>query len=321
MAEGQSVNPVIGSRAPSEPPPIMPVSSGGFQSSSSKQNIQEQKNSSSLVDSLITQGSGTFNNSPAQSPSAPPAPPKKKNVTGMMLAGIIILLITLPIGIYFISQQNIRVTEQRSCAAGDGPCLDPELYPLTKFPGSCDNVGCCHRYSDATCWWKTDATHPSGYCLCTASDSSCTSWKPWSDCHKDSCVCVKTRYCGDGTNHTYQILKCDEAPCVPCDKTPTQKTSGSPTPTPTPLPGQCSRIRVYKNDVSVDPTTLSVGDVVKIAVKGTSANKGRIRVNGSAWTESNVKNDDDEYYISYTVPSGISSFTVEAEIYTNSQWK
>ncbi len=66
---------------------------------------------------------------PPQTPTIPGTPPpgtppqgKKKSKTGLIIATILILLITLPIGIYFISQQR-QLTEQRSKAATDGEIL------------------------------------------------------------------------------------------------------------------------------------------------------------------------------------------------------
>ena len=289
----------------------------------------------SLVDSLINQVQPTQNvqqqTVSVQSLSGGGAvKPKKHSSFGVMLAGVLILMITLPIGIYFISQQNTRLTEQRSCATGDGDCGGtPGPYAnVTVPPGfTCNEESCCHQYANKTCWWNLNG---SGKCLCTG--TQCTNWgSGWGTCHLDTCKCIQEQYCVDGVNNTYQIRECTASSCVPCGETPTPTNppggsptnppNKTPTVTPTPLPGQCSRIRVYKDDVSVDPNTLSVGDFVQIAVAGTNAEMGRIRINGGAWGETGVKNGHDEYFISYTVPSGVTSFTVEAEIFSNNEWK
>ena len=281
-----------------------------------------------LVDSLINQGKppqvvpiGQTQNVSVKSPSGEgKAKPKKRSSFGVLLAGVLILMVTLPIGIYFISQKNTNLTEQRSCAAGDPPCIgSPGPYAnVTVPPGfTCNEESCCHQYANKTCWWNLNN---SGVCLCTG--TQCTNWGTgWGTCHIDSCNCIQTQYCQDGVNNTYQIRECSDAACVPCDSTPTQPPNETATATPTPLPGQCTRIRVYKDGVSIDPNTLAVGDVVQIAVAGTNAEMGRIRINGGGWGETSVKNAHDEYYISYTVPSGVTTFTVEAEIFTNNEWK
>lgn len=84
-----------------------------------------------LMDSSKPQAPPQAGNIIVGSPSAPPPPTptipgtpppgtppqgKKKSKTGLIIATILILLITLPIGIYFISQQR-QLTEQRSKAA------------------------------------------------------------------------------------------------------------------------------------------------------------------------------------------------------------
>ncbi len=95
-----------------------------------------------------------------------------------------------------------------------------------------------------------------------------------------------------------------------------------PPPPPPPPAGQCVRIKVYKNSIAVDPTTLKVGDSVTLAVSGTNATKGRIRVNGAAFVESTTLNTNGEYTVPFTVPSGFSSFTIEAEVFgSNGQWQ
>lgn len=273
------------------------------------------QNAASLVDSLISQTTP-----PVQSPQTKPTTdggnqPKKRSSFGIMLAGVLLLMITLPIGIYFVAQQNTRLTEQRSCAA-DGDCGGGGPYANeTAPPGPCNEQWCCHQYKDRTCFWQLNGRTG---CLCTG--TTCNSWGAWGACHKDTCKCIKERYCSDGSNSTYQIASCDEETCTPCDS-PTQPPNHTITITPTTLPGQCTRIRVYKNGVSIDPNTLSVGDVVQLACAGTNAEKARIRVNGGGWGETSVKNDEGEYFISYTIPAGVASFTIESEIFTNNEWK
>ena len=58
---------------------------------------------------------------PAETPPVPPAPPlkpKKKGAgRGAMIAAILLLLFALPMGVFFVSQQQNQLTEQRSRAA------------------------------------------------------------------------------------------------------------------------------------------------------------------------------------------------------------
>ncbi len=94
-----------------------------------------------------------------------------------------------------------------------------------------------------------------------------------------------------------------------------------PTSTPTPISGQCTRIKVYKNNAVVVPSTLKASDSVVLAVAGTNATKGRIRINGAAFTETTTKNANGEFTVPFVVPSGVTSFTIEAEVNVGGVWK
>jgi hypothetical protein len=71
----------------------------------------------------------------------------------------------------------------------------------------------------------------------------------------------------------------------------------------------------------VDPTTLTAGDQVVLAVKGTGATKGKIRVNGGTYTEDASKDANDEFTVDFTIPSGVTNFTIEGEVYINGAWR
>ncbi|MFC1647254.1 hypothetical protein ACFL1A_03140 [Patescibacteria group bacterium] len=97
--------------------------------------------------------------------------------------------------------------------------------------------------------------------------------------------------------------------------------SDTPTPSPTPIVLQCEDIKIYKDGVLVsDPSTLLPGDIIEIAVTGQNATKGRVRVNGSAWTESNTTNTNGEFVVTFELPEGVSNYVIEAEIYRDNQW-
>lgn len=265
-------------------------------------------NQPSLVDSLIKQSDVSVKTTQSQTdPPSDNSSKKHKSGVGFMLAGILILMIALPVGIYFVSQQNTRVTEQRSCATGDGACITPGPYSATKVPSgfTCNQESCCHAYANKTCHWTGTVCSCTTYGECTGD---------WGACHSDSCVCIEERSC-EGTND-YQIRGCSG--CTPCNETPTNPPNGPtdpPVSTPTTAPGQCSDIKVYKNGARVDLATVKHGDVIELAVTGLKATKARIRVNSGGWTTTEVKNSNGEYRISFTVPNDINTFTIEAEIY------
>jgi hypothetical protein len=116
--------------------------------------------------------------------------------------------------------------------------------------------------------------------------------------------------------------------------TPTDTLTITPTITLTPTPpttNQCLYIKLYKDDIVVDPANLYCGDHVVLAVKGTDqTTKAHFRINGAQlqndidtdpnWTESTRINTNGEYEIEYTIPCGISYILIEAEIYADGIW-
>lgn len=102
-----------------------------------------------------------------------------------------------------------------------------------------------------------------------------------------------------------------------CDKEPNTVVE-IPTPTPTGIAPICLNIKVYKGGVQVSPATLLPGDAVVFAVKGNlTPTKARFRINGGAFTETTTKNASDEFTLNFTVPDGVPSFVIEAEVFTN----
>lgn len=104
--------------------------------------------------------------------------------------------------------------------------------------------------------------------------------------------------------------------------TPTNPPGVTNTPTPTPLSGQCQDIKIYKNDATVDPSTLKPGDSIVIAVAGANATKARVKINGADWVESASVNSSGEYTFSYTIPaSGVTNFDIVAQLFIGDQWR
>lgn len=122
-----------------------------------------------------------------------------------------------------------------------------------------------------------------------------------------------------------------------CDKNKDETASVSESvsePTPT-LPASsspiCTNIKVYKEAVQITPSTLLPSDDVTIAVVGTgNPTQARFRINGEQitgdtdadpnWTISTAQNASGEYFVSYTIPTGVTSFLFEGETFAQGAW-
>lgn len=70
-----------------------------------------------------------------------------------------------------------------------------------------------------------------------------------------------------------------------------------------------------------DPSTLQAGDKIVLAASGDKTTKAHFRVNGGTWTESSTKNANGEYVLDFTIPTAVTNFTIEAEIFgTDGKW-
>ncbi len=93
---------------------------------------------------------------------------------------------------------------------------------------------------------------------------------------------------------------------------------GGPPPT-----AQCLNIKAYDANwrqlSAGELANLKVGDSVRFAVGGQTSqgtfNRARFTVNGTAQPETTTKNPSEEFYVVYTIPAGITTFTIEAQIH------
>lgn len=110
-------------------------------------------------------------------------------------------------------------------------------------------------------------------------------------------------------------------PCT--SSTPTPNPSATPTPTPA-ISCQCNQIKAYDTSwnllTSTQLSALKAGDKVRFAVSGTASSgtidKSRFTINGGTPRESAAKKaNSQEFYYEYTIPTGVTSFSVEAEVH------
>lgn len=91
----------------------------------------------------------------------------------------------------------------------------------------------------------------------------------------------------------------------------------------------CSIVKAYNSSWEVlgqaQLSSLKPGDQIYLAVlgEGESIDKARFRINGENWIETEQKREETgEFYINYTIPEGVTNFTIESEIHHPDQgWK
>lgn len=136
-------------------------------------------------------------------------------------------------------------------------------------------------------------------------------------------VVFKVNYLGKEHQRIVTMVTC------PISPTPTTKASPTPSPPPTPtlppeISAQCLDIKVYDTDwnllSSEELANLSQGNVIRFAAAG-SANlgyfdKARFTINGLQRPEvTTQKPGTNEFYDEYTIPEGVTTFTVNAQIH------
>ena len=116
--------------------------------------------------------------------------------------------------------------------------------------------------------------------------------------------------------------------CYKCTGTTTTDTTTPSQPTSPPSGGvtaQCLNIKAYDTEWEpiTDLSSLRAGDVVRFAVAGSASSgsfsKARFKVNGVTRPEvTDKKPGTQEFYDEYTIPEGITTFTINAELFHSS---
>jgi len=121
-----------------------------------------------------------------------------------------------------------------------------------------------------------------------------------------------------------------DGPTPSSSPSPTPSPTPTITPTPPPIGAACLDVKTYNTNFvllsSSELSKLIPGDIVRFAVAGTTTqggfDKARFTINGTLQPEVTAqKPGSDEFYIEYTIPAGITNFTVSAEIHhTSLDW-
>lgn len=328
---------------------------------------------------------------PPSAKLATPPQSSRRGKTGarVVLVGVLLMLITLPLAVYYISQQQ-QVSDIRSravdlapypttvedcgfaaqdCAFGytqvaNGCTCKPDPYvTIQPVGGPCGGNNVCatgvycysgtchiqgpdgHTCSDhdpcalgQSCVHDPASPQSAGTCVFNTDTGSCGRNKDTGApvcCYKTGGS--KTKCDGSNAGGTYGAPVC-EGKRLECsngtywctlDVTGCATGGGgggsggsNNTPTPTPVVAQCTAISVYKGDVLVtDYSTLMAGDVITVAVAPGTATAAHVRVNGGIWQQTTATNSSGAFIVSFPIPSGVTSVTIEAEIFVDGVWK
>lgn len=220
----------------------------------------------------------------ARPKNPPKMPGKRKRVSGVILGIVALLLLALPVGVYFISQKNQQLADVRSLADNNAP---PEPYPTGNT---------CNDYVSE----PGPPCGPCGYRLeckvCGPNNTGCK----WYFIR-----CEQTNNCNNNPTAT---------PTPPpaageCSNLRILDTSGNQL-TPADLHAGQNVILAVKGSGNPTKARFRVnGDFI---VGST---------NDNGWTDSTTKNSNGEYVAPFTVYDNVTDFQIDAEVQVNGNWK
>jgi hypothetical protein len=206
-------------------------------------------------------------------------------------------------GLVCSKQTNTCVPKGGSCSASQCSYVDGTM-PTTAFSTTyyCDAFYC--RYAS-----------DSGVCSQACDNGITTPVKP-AECYDRQIDYYSDA--GKGTWVGYRLIRKTRTDC-----------NSTPTPTVTPPVAQCQRIKIYRSAGSgtsiqlieiTDTSTIHIGDQLIFAVVGdANTQRGRIRLNGAAWTvitTATSAGGTPEYRTTspVAVPATGGNFVIEAEV-------
>lgn len=190
--------------------------------------------------------------------------------------------------------------------------------------GSCQGGICCKTIDYvAECPWTPNS--PQG---CVGDGI----FNPQGQCSGNGASCIYDSHCPSGQTCQNWTPCCDGLTWGPngvCGCAATSLPSATPTATPTNTPtdllsAQCLNIKMFDNEwasLSVtDLATKRAGDIIRFTVAGSATSgtfsKARFTINGTIGPEVTQKRPGtEEYYYEFTIPSGVTTFTVKGEVY------
>ena len=239
----------------------------------------------------------------------------KKKIGGKTIAtilGILLLLGGVGTGVFLLNQQQDVKTKAGACCSPTGG-----EYQITCGPGYC-----CVHSGDSACM---DQPEPGYACKpCGGGTEICSDGIDNDGDGKVDCVdpdCTNNSFCKNPTNPPNPTN-------TPNPPGPTN-TPLPPTPTGTPVINyQCLNIKAYDTNWNLltidDLSNLQEGDKVRFTVAGTATSgtfdKAKFTINSVDQPETTAKKpSSEEFYSEHTIPAGITTFTIDAQIHHSTQ--
>lgn len=220
-----------------------------------------------------------------------------------------------------------KPTTTSTPTATSKPTSTPNTSTCESYGGKCyssDNLPTCSNLVSLS---QYNSSCSSGrVCLKCGGSASCI---PDGQCMTSSTSCCNGSY--SDTSCGYSIpVRCGTKPVSPTS-TATSKPTSAPSTTPTPSSTvQCLNIKAYDtswNSLSAtNLQSLKAGNIVRFTVSGTATSgtfdKAKFTINSVSLGETTSKKpSSEEFYTEYTIPSGTTSFTINAQIHhTTKGW-
>jgi len=219
-----------------------------------------------------------------------------------------------------VCNNGVCVTPPTTCSlTGDRICVgNVETGPC--YQGGQGGEYACHKLAGDYGRVISDCANGDSTCSCSCPSTMYT-WKAHENGHW-WCFDTAAGTC-DGQYPYAERCSLQKQQCTGGTPTPTPPPGATPTPTPTPPAAACTVVKAYDTNwnqlTAAQLSALTAGSVVRFTISGTPAgqiDKARFTINGVLGSEVTTKKPGtDEYYTEYTIPAGIYSFTVTAQIH------
>lgn len=277
-----------------------------------------------------------------------PQPPKKKKGKILLtILGIFLLIGAVGAGVILVGQKQLFQQKASTVDCGvrpDGTPWECNLDIEACCPSGCKLIsegGCGETSTTKRCSANSEYDRNFPEFSCVNQYEGYTYCSPISGTDQGYIRVCEAKYNNgqgpdspqqsDGTyfcSNRITSTACDNVHATPTPRPPDETPTPTPiiTPTPTPTPGlnaACTSVKAYDATwnllTSTQLSALTAGDVIGFTVSGTPADqidKAKFTINGVVGSEITTKKPGtNEYYTEYTIPAGVTSFTVTAQIH------